>query len=309
MPKVSVIIPTHNRAALLRRAIASVLRQSFQDFEIVLIDDASDDDTRAAIASQSDVRIRYFRNGRNRGEAVSRNAGVAHATGEYIAFLDDDDTWLPEKLETQVRLLDRCPAKVGGVYCGYDRVDMESGATVATIRPARRGAIYADLREQNWVGSPSTVILRRECLDKAGPFDEQLKFGIDYDMWIRISRFYDFEFVNEPLVRYSVHAQRLSADTRTILRGKEAQLEKYADYFAGDPQSYSRYLLSLGVLYCYNRRPAEGRAALRRAIRVYPFEFRPYVNLFFSLWGCDNFIRMKSFRDRLQRPFSGAARH
>jgi glycosyltransferase involved in cell wall biosynthesis len=308
MPKVSVIIPTRNRAALLRQAIASVLRQSFRDFEIVIIDDASNDDTPAAAAERADVRIRYFRHACNRGEGASRNAGIAHSAGDYIAFLDDDDVWLPEKLDAQVRLLDQCPAKVGGVYCGYDRIDMASGATIATILPERRGAIYAELREQNWVGSPSTVILRRECFDKAGLFDEQLKFGADYDMWIRISRFYHFECVNKALVRYAVHGDRLSADSQTILIGKEAQLVKYADYFAGDRRSYSRYLLSLGVLYCYNRKPAEGRAALRRAIRTYPFEVRPYVNLFLSLWGCDNFIRMKSFKDRWQRPFSNAAR-
>ena len=302
--RVSVIIPTHNRAELLRQAIASVLGQSFQDFEIVIVDDASTDDTLGATASFNDVRIRYFRNPQNRGESASRNAGLARANGDYIAFLDDDDVWLPRKLEAQVNLLDRSPAEVGGVYCGYHRVDRETGAIIATTLPERRGAIYADMRGQNWVGSPSTVLLRRECFKKAGLFDEKLKFGPDYDMWIRISRFYRFEIVKEPLVRYTVHANRLSADMRTILDGKEAQLEKHAEYFAGDRRSYSRYFLTLGVLYCYNRKPAEGRAALRRAIRIYPLEFRPYVNLFFALWGCENFVRMKAFKDRLRRSFS-----
>lgn len=305
--KVSVIIPTHNRAELLRRAVASVLAQSFRDFEIVIIDDASDDDTRGAVASHSDGRIRYFRNPQNRGEGASRNAGIARSAGEYIAFIDDDDAWLPEKLEAQVKLLDRCSAKVGGVYCGYHRVDRESGAIIATTLPERKGAIYTDLRERNWVGSPSTVLLRRECFDKVGRFDETLKFGVDYDMWIRISRFYEFECIARPLVRYTVHGQQLTADSRTRLAGKEAQLEKYAEYFAGNRRSYGRFLLTLGVLYCYNRKLAEGRAALRRAIRVYPFEIRPYVNLFFALWGCDNFIRMKSFKDRLQRSLSKPA--
>jgi glycosyltransferase involved in cell wall biosynthesis len=300
MPKVSVIIPTRNRSRLLRQAIVSVLRQSFQDFEIIIIDDASDDDTRAAVASQPDVRIRYFRHAANRGEAASRNAGIAHATGEYIALLDDDDSWLPEKLAVQVQLLDSCSAKVGVVTTGYFRINIESGETLATILPEKRGDIYDDLRTQNWVGTPSTVVLRRQCFDKAGLFDEQLAFGVDYDMWIRISRFYHFESVNEPLVRYAVHPDRLTEDSRIVLRGKEAQLAKYADYFAGNRRSYGQYFLSLGVLYCYNRKLAEGRAALRRAIRIYPYEIRPYVNLFFSLWGSENFIRMKALKDRLR---------
>jgi glycosyltransferase involved in cell wall biosynthesis len=308
MPRVSVLIPTRNRARLMREAIVSVLAQTFQDFEIIIIDDASEDDTQAVISSLSDVRIRYFRHATNRGEAASRNAGVAHAGGEYIAFLDDDDTWLPEKLAMQVELLDRCPARIGGVYTAYDRVDIKTGAIISTVPAEKRGNIYGELRAQNWVGCPSAVMVRRECFDKVGRFDEQIKFGVDYDMWIRISRFYDFEVLNLPLVHYAVHSDRLSADTGTILRGKEDQLAKYADYFAADRRSYGRYFLSLGVLYCYNRKLVEGRAALRRAIRIYPFEMRPYVNLFFSLWGSENFIRMKSFKDRLQRSLSAPRR-
>jgi glycosyltransferase involved in cell wall biosynthesis len=308
MPRVSVVIPTRNRARLLRQAIVSVLAQTFQDFEVIIIDDASDDDTQAVIADLSDVRIRYFRHAKNRGEAASRNAGVAHAGGEYIAFLDDDDTWLSEKLALQADLLGRSSKRVGGVYTGYDRIDIETGATIATVRAEKRGNIYGELRAQNWVGSPSAVMVRRECFDRVGLFDEQIKFGVDYDMWIRISRCYDFEVIDLPLVRYAVHSERLSADTGAILRGKEDQLAKYADYFAGDQRAYGRYFYSLGVLYCYNRKPVEGRAALRRAIRIYPFEMRPYVNLFFSLWGSENFIRLKSFKDRLQRSWIAARR-
>jgi glycosyltransferase involved in cell wall biosynthesis len=304
MPKVSVLIPTRNRASFLREAIASVRAQTFQDFEIVIIDDASDDDTAAVIADLGDPRMRYFRHPQNLGEAASRNAGLAHAGGEYIAFLDDDDTWLAEKLAAQVQLLDRSPSRIGAVYTGYDRIDIKTGATISTVPAEKHGDIYGELREQNWVGCPSTVMVRRECFDRVGWFDENIKFGVDYDMWIRISRHYQFATIDRPLVRYTVHPQRLSTDTGAILRGKQDQLKKYADYFAADRRSYGRYFMSLGVLYCYNGRPAEGRAALRRAIRIYPFEMRPYVNLFLSLWGCENFIRLKSLKDRLQRSLS-----
>jgi glycosyltransferase involved in cell wall biosynthesis len=309
MPKVSILIPTHNRARLLRKAIVSVLEQSFQDFEIIVVDDASDDDTRDVVESLADGRIRYFRHAENRGEGASRNTGLVHSTGQYIAFIDDDDTWLPDKLTAQVRLLDACPSDVGGIYTGYFRVDMENGETLATIQPEKRSNLYADLRSYNWVGTPSTVLLRRECFDRAGKFDEHLKFGPDYDMWIRISKFYQFEFISRPLVRYAVHPNRLSADTSTILRGKEAHLAKYPDYFAGDRRAYGRYFLTLGVLYCYNRKLSKGRAALRHAIRIYPYEIRSYFNLFLSLWGSENFIRLKLLKERLQHSLSGAVRH
>src|SRR6185295_12532492 len=172
MPRVSVLIPTRNRAGLLRATIASVLAQTFQDFEIVIIDDASDDDTPSVIAGLADARIRYFRYAENLGEAASRNAGLAHAGGDYIAFLDDDDTWLPDKVAAQVEILDRSPRRIVAVDTAYDRVDIRTGATLSTVRAEKRGDIYAELREQNWVGCPSAVMVRRVCFDTVGLFDK-----------------------------------------------------------------------------------------------------------------------------------------
>ena len=117
-PKVSVIIPTHNRSAFLRSSIISVLNQTFQNFEIIIIDDASEDDTREVITSFNEARIRGIHNQASKGAAGSRNIGVTNAQGEYIAFLDDDDEWLPAKLERQARLLDNSPPEVGGICTG-----------------------------------------------------------------------------------------------------------------------------------------------------------------------------------------------
>jgi glycosyltransferase involved in cell wall biosynthesis len=293
---------------MLRDAIASVLAQSYRDFEIVVIDDASTDDTARTVADFHDERVRYFRNPRNLGEGGSRNAGLRRASGEYIAFIDDDDTWLPTKLAAQVDLLDRSPETIGGVYTGYFRIDAASGAILNTVLPEKRGDVYNDLRAYNWIGTPSTVMVRRECFNKAGSFDEQLSFGPDYDMWIRISRFYGFDFISEPLVRYAVHAQRLSANFSTMVMGKKAYLAKYADYFAGDRRAYGAHFLALGILCCYDRKPADGRAALRRSISIYPYDARPYFNLLLSLLGSENFIRLKMFKERLSHSVARAAR-
>ena len=107
MPKVSVIILTYNRATLLRRALQSVLNQSFGDFEIIVVDDASVDGTKDVMRDMSDNRIQYVQHKQNMGEGRSRNTGLAKAQGQYIAFLDDDDEWLPEKLELQVSLMEK----------------------------------------------------------------------------------------------------------------------------------------------------------------------------------------------------------
>lgn len=308
MPKISVIIPTCNRARFLRAAVESVLQQTFQDFEIIVVDDASTDETPALMSGFADRRIRYLRHESKQGQGATRNAGIRAARGEYVALLDDDDEWLPSKLAKQAALLDGLPPQVGLIYTGFVRIDAESKTVVAEVMPTERGDVSRALCGGNRIGTCSTVLMRRSCFDKAGYFDETLASGADYDMWLRISRFYHFEFVNEPLVRYTMHPKQLSADLRTILKGKEAQLEKHADHFARDRRSYSRRLFTLGVLYCYNRKPAEGRAALWRAIRAYPLELRPYFNLFLALWGCDNFIRLKAFKDRLRRSLSFAHR-
>src|SRR5207237_7043535 len=116
MPKVSVIIPTHNRSGFLRLAVLSVLKQTFPDFELVIVDDASGDDTPAVVKRFEDPRIRYIRHERNLRIAAARNTGISNSTGEYVAFLDDDDEWLPSKLQKQVSALDHSASTVGAVY-------------------------------------------------------------------------------------------------------------------------------------------------------------------------------------------------
>lgn len=300
MPKVSVIVPTHNRALSLCRAVDSILNQSFRDLEVLVIDDASSDHTAEFATDCGDERVRYFRHDQNRGESASRNTGLLVARGEYIAFLDDDDVWLSDKLAKQVMLLDGSGPQVGGVYTGYFRVELESGRKIATVLPRERGDVLRALCAGNCIGGPSMVLVRRECFERAGRFDEDLVFGPDYDMWIRIAHHYKFEFISEPLVLYSVHNNRLSANNATILKGKEAQLARYGAYFASDPRAFSRYWVTLGVLRCYNRKLAQGRAAFWRAIRAYPLEPRAYFNALLSLLGADNFIRIKESKERIR---------
>ena len=122
-PRVSVVIPTYNRAGLLPRAVASVLAQTWTEFELLIVDDHSTDGTPAAIARFADGRIRSFRHPRNSGQSKALNTGIGHARGDYLAFLDDDDEWLPGKLAAQVAVLDAAPSGVGLVYCWHDELD------------------------------------------------------------------------------------------------------------------------------------------------------------------------------------------
>jgi glycosyltransferase involved in cell wall biosynthesis len=292
-PKVSVIIPTYNRAQFLSTAITSVLAQTFEDFEIVVVDDASDDNTRETVTAFTDGRIKYVRHETNKKIAAARNTGILHAAGLYIAFLDDDDRWLPEKLEKQVGLLDASPSVTGGVYTGFSVVERTSGKLLETFCPAKRGNMYNDLLRKNCIRTASTVMLRKQCLGRAGLFDESIAYGEEYDLWLRISKEFFFECIQEPLVVYSVHGSNTSRNFQAILRGKEAQLQKHLPLLTLNPKAYGQRLLQLGEIYCSTGNLISGRAAFSAAIKVDPFQVRHYYNLILSFAGRDNYNRLK----------------
>jgi O-antigen biosynthesis protein len=202
MPLVSVVIPTYNRAQLVARALDSVLAQSFRDFEALVIDDGSTDDTAGVVRRyvQMDTRVRYLRQHPNRGVGAARNVGLRESRGELIAFLDSDDYWFPAKLERQVDLMRDAPADVGLVYCGVENVNERGERWL--YEPKSRGDVYARLLTKNVVHSGSGVMIRRNVIRTAGFFDERIPAIEDYDYWLRISRSYRFDFVAEPLLRY-----------------------------------------------------------------------------------------------------------
>src|SRR4030095_1825206 len=183
MPKVSVIIPTHKRAEFLRAAITSVLNQTFQDFEIVIVDDASKDHTREVIANFNDARIKVIHNQVSKGAAGARNAGIINSYSDYIAFLDDDDEWLQAKLEMQISILENSPQKVGGVHTGDFGVDKSTERILNVSLPKKRGNIYQDILVENCIVT-SSLMLRITCFVKVGLFDERMPTSSDYDMWV-----------------------------------------------------------------------------------------------------------------------------
>ncbi len=144
------------------------------------------------------------------------------------------------------------------------------------------------MRSQNWVGTPSTVILRRKCFERVGLFDEAIAFGTDYDMWIRISKEFHFEYVQEPLINYSVHENKMSKRSDLRIKGIEALLEKHGSYFASDSRNYSRRYSALGVLYHHQGDAQKARKALLKAVSLCPLRLSNYVNLFLSLVTSNN---------------------
>ena len=285
MPRVSVIIPTYNRCNVLGRAIRSILNQTFQDFELFIVDDHSSDDTHKVVAAIDDARIKYIRHESNKGAAAARNTGIRNSSCAYIAFLDDDDEWLPEKLGLQLALLESSPPGVGGVYTGYESVDSLSGKILHISKPVHTGNIYNTLFVNNCIGSTSSILLKRVCFEVAGYFDENLPNFEDCDLWIRIAKYFQFYCIPNPLYRYYIHDVKLSNDPEELYKGISIMLKRYGNNSIISRRHYSAHYLRIGVLYCFNSNLKKGWKSYIKAIKLYPFEIRNYFNLFISFLG------------------------
>jgi len=199
-PAVSIIIPTYNREKLIIKALDSIFAQTFNDFEILIIDDASTDNTKEVIESLANPKIKYFRLEKNSGQCVARNYGIKRASGEFIAFLDSDDEWLPEKLGSQMDFFHNGPVNLGVVYGFSYQKDMISNKTVLKDGPYFRGDLHEKFLEGFCPPTPSIFLVKKEAIEKVNYFDESLITFVDLDLWIRLSEFYRFDFVEKPVI-------------------------------------------------------------------------------------------------------------
>ena len=206
-PLISVIIPTFNRGTFLTRTVESVLQQTFQNLELIVVDDGSTDDTRERLEVYKN-RITYdFQE--NRGVSAARNLGLSLAQGTWIAFLDSDDYWLPAKLEAQVRFFAENPQ---ALICQTEEIWIRHGRRVNPQKKHRKfsGDIFSPSLIRCIV-SPSAVMIHREFLNQIGPFDESLQACEDYDLWLRISCRFPVFLIEEPLVvKQGGHLDQLS---------------------------------------------------------------------------------------------------
>lgn len=222
-PLVSVIIPTFNRAAVIETAVRSVLAQTYANYELIVVDDGSDDGTPELLAHYSGKLTLLVQ--RNRGVSAARNAGIACSSGELIAFLDSDDEWTPDKLAKQVALFHEGDF---GFICHTDEIWMRDGKEVPQKEIHRKqGGGFFERALERCLISPSSVMLSRTLLDSVGGFDEDLPAAEDYDLWLRITAFHDVRFVPEPLVvKHGGRPDQLSVVTPAIDRFRIRAIEK-----------------------------------------------------------------------------------
>ncbi len=213
MKKVSVIIPTYNRADKIERAIKSVLNQTFEDFDVIVVDDCSSDNTEAVVKTITDDRVIYHKLDKNQGAAGARNSGVSISESEYIAFHDSDDEWLPDKLSKQVEYMQMNP-QVGLVYGKMHIIQQtqEGDFPSDAIQGKVEGYIYNDLLKRNTIGAP-TMFIRRENFSKIGGFDSSLRCLEDWEFAIRFSKDYQIGYIDEPLIVVHSEAGGVSSNT------------------------------------------------------------------------------------------------
>jgi len=245
-PLVSVILPTYNRASTLERAIQSVLNQTFTDFELIIIDDGSTDDTDLILSkyAESESVTVLFRN--RRGCSAARNAGITIARGRYLAFQDSDDEWLPDKLAKAVAALAQSDAETGVFYSDM-RMVWSDGSFTDFESPAITHGALIDERTLDYqvhgVGIQSAVI-KRECFDKAGYFDEALPRLIDLELFIRLSDNFRFIYCNEKLVKF-YQGQGISTDTDALVTARKYLISKYRKRLKGQKHHLAQQYVRL----------------------------------------------------------------
>lgn len=211
MPKVTIVMPTYNRAELLKEAIKSILSQTFKDWQLVVIDDGSSDYTKEVVKrfAAQNPRIQYVHQN-NQGVTQARARTVEFVTGEYVTFLDDDDLYYPNKLNDQVNFLDQHP-EVGLVYSFLEMVDRDKKLIMKW--PYQQSCSFSELVKDNVI-QPNAALLRSQCLKKLGSFCKDLKSADDYEMWLRIAKHYPIAFLPVMVGCYRWHDSNMSYDKR-----------------------------------------------------------------------------------------------
>lgn len=324
-PVISVVIPTYNRSSLISRAINSVLNQSFNDFEIIVVDDASNDDTQQILKSFDDPRIIVLKHKQNLGCSASRNTGIRFSKSQYIGFIDSDDEWLPHKLEKQLKIFQASDTDVGLVYGCWKNITRKT--LKESVKQAMyRGFIFDNLLYSNVVGSPSGVIVKYECLHRIGGFDTDIPSTVeDWNTWLKLARLVKFEFVPEVLtITWDENdVVKLTKNQQKVVDGYFALLDKYPEMNQScenlkstqgvslrEKSNYlfhwGRRLICLGYRLSNSRAIELGQRYLRLNLIIYPYNIFSCINYLVSLAGGKMYSKFVNFENRVKNSMSQA---
>lgn len=274
MAETSVIIPAYNREETISRAIRSVRKQTYQDFQIIVVDDCSDDGTRQRVREMDVDRLTLIQHEQNKGANAARNTGIEAANGDFICFLDSDDELDEQYLQTVVTTFQEHSTDCGGVTTGYNR--STDGEITDTSSPAT-GKITLDVAvgkddrfrsRKNVIGGFSCTTFRAGIFEDVGLLDESLPSLQDLDFYLRVLEQYYIYGIAEPLVTYYRDGDQISTNVEAKKRGKERFLEKHGDKF--DSKLMANFHYTMGFVYAEHDEMNKASAEFRRAIGVYP---------------------------------------
>jgi len=299
-PLVSVVIPTYNRADKIKDSIDSVLNQTYENLEVIVVDDGSTDNTEEVINSYDDTRLRYIRFDENKGANVARNTGIKKAKGEFIALQDSDDIWDPEKIEKQFEAYQNTPDDYKVIYsvvCGHLTNGGKIHVPEKWARP-REGNIHHTLRKGSFVPMVS-IFTKKSCIENVGYFDEDLPRSQDYELTFRLSKHYKFKLVDEVLVNAYHDESSKTENIEALSEAIEMFLEKHREDFEGHEQILSEHYFRLAsVLFSINE-DDKAKKYIRKAWLLRPFRLLTFIRLFASILGIKFFDNFRGFYRRI----------
>ena len=279
-PTVSVVIATYNRAHLIARAIGSVLDQTYTDFEVIVVDDASTDDTEQVVKEFRDSRVLYARHHENKGGGSARNTGIGLAQGEYVAFLDSDDEWLPNKLRHQVEVLGAMDDSVGLLYSGFVRVYPDGH-----VREAREPT------EGSCVGIPSRWLVKSAALDAVGGFDESMPALQDTEISLRLRNECRLAYDPTIVTRYYVSKDSVCRNAGNILLAAGRLIEERGREITRDELAFLHFLHGKACMMVGE--VAEAKASMLQAVLLRPFRLRQFAALLAALLGRRTYLWLR----------------
>ncbi len=290
MPKVSIIIPTYNSSLFIKRTIESILAQTFTDWELLIIDDCSTDDTVNLINEfiKNNQRIKLLKTEKNSGgPALPKNLGFRFSAGEFVAYLDHDDEWLPNKLEKQMSVFENSKDKnLGLVSCGAFLVS-EKNKLFSTFIPLKKENLLPEILLRNPIYSNSSVLMKRTVIETVGERDKTMKYSEDWDMWIRIIEAgYNIDHVCKPLFKYHFHKENTTKKSSAIIKIKDAEyvFEKHKNLYLKYNYIHIGYF-RLGVMYFLGGDSKRGRQCFKNSIKVNKLFIPAYIGYALSVLG------------------------
>ena len=289
LPLVSVIITTYKRSEFLTRAINSVLKQTYKNFEVIIVDDNNKNDEYSKFTQTlletyiNRNEIKIIQHDENKGISAARNTGIKEANGEYIAFLDDDDEFLPKKIELQINLFKESKKNVGLVYGAYKEIDIGTGKE-RIILPKYKNNVSKVLGI-NHIGTPSTVMFSSAAIKKIGEFDLNLNHKEDIDYYFRLSKYFEISFTKEVVTKYYFHSGSASKNDNDRLVKMLRFLDKYKYQMQKPKIRWSEVQERLGELYNLNNYKIKALKSFVVAYINRPLRIKILIKICFVILG------------------------